>query len=123
MIAARRTIIGFEKALALDPERHFSCSFAHSYSVIDQGFANRRIWTRPVGETLEKIDQAKQTSGSQYHSGRICARGMTKAFAEFARKVSVVVKTAGMRNLAERLRCLQRRAAMKSTRGMLETNR
>src|SRR6516165_12097265 len=43
--------------------------------------------------------------------------------AKSPRKMGVVAKAAGVRDLAERLACLQRRAAMQKARGLIQTKR
>ena len=48
---------------------------------------------------------------------------MTEAMAKFACKMGVVAKAASVRDLAERLACLQRRAAMQKARGVIQTKR
>src|SRR5262245_26486307 len=43
--------------------------------------------------------------------------------AKSSREMGVVAKTTGVRDLAERLACLQRRAAMQKARGVIQTKR
>jgi hypothetical protein len=51
------------------------------------------------------------------------SRRMTKPMLKFSCEMNIVAKAAGVRNLAERLTCMERRPAIQKVRGMIQTNR
>src|SRR3982074_1236436 len=55
-------------------------------------------------------------------SFRVCARCVTEPMAKFSCKMSVVAKTAGVGNLAERLARIERRPAKQKARGMIHAS-
>jgi hypothetical protein len=47
---------------------------------------------------------------------------MAKPMPKFSCEMSIVAKAAGVRNLAERLTCIERRPAIQKVRGVIQTN-